>query len=298
MKRYLKTTVVIGVVVLATLVATTAALAWGPGAGRIGPRAGGLEAVAEALGMKVEDLQADLKDGTTIAELAEAKGLDLAEVKASSDAVRETAVRASIEESVTDGDLTPEQADWMLRGIGEGYTPGMRGGFFGGRMFGMGGATGGLDAAAEALDMTVDELELQLWGGRSLADLAERAGVELETVQETIEAARKDAMREALSQAVEDGRLTQGRADWMIEGQENGYGLKGAPRGRGGFPGEPMGEDGMRSRFAPRGGFTGRPMDEDGMKGRVAPRGGFPGRTVPEDGAGFRAPRLRSAEPV
>lgn len=274
MKRSLKTVLVIGVVVAATLVTATAALAWGPDGARGGPRAGGPEAIAEGLGMSVEDLKAALKDGETVADLAEAKGLDLADVKAATEAAHQTAVRESIEQSVADGDLTRERADWMLRGLEEGFMPGMRGRFPGGRMFGMGGATGGLDASANALNMTVEELELQLWGGRSLADLAERQGVELESVQQAIETARKEAMRQALAQAVEDGRLTQEQADWMIEGQESGYGLRVTPRGRGGFPCEPMGEG--------------------GPKGRLAPRGGFRGQAAPEDGAGFRAPSFRA----
>ncbi|MCJ7668031.1 MAG: hypothetical protein MUP04_07100, partial [Anaerolineae bacterium] len=49
-----------------------------------------------------------------------------------------------------------------------------------GHCFGFGGGLcgqAGLEAAAEALGMTADELSTQLWGGRTLAD---KAGVDLQ----------------------------------------------------------------------------------------------------------------------
>jgi len=53
---------------------------------------------------------------------------------------------------------------------------------------GRGGFCGqaGLEAAAKALDMTAEELSTQLWGGESLASLAEKAGVDLQDVQDAV----------------------------------------------------------------------------------------------------------------
>ena len=103
--------------------------------------------------------------------------------------------------------------------------------------------------------MTADELSLQLWGGRTLADLAEAAGVDLQEVQDAVEAARQAAMRDAIEQAVEDGNLTREQADWMLQGIDSGYTL--------------------------RDGFMG------GFGGRGGGRGGF-GRGLNDTGAGFR----------
>jgi hypothetical protein len=75
---------------------------------------------------------------------------------------------------------------------------------------GIGGQVG-LEAAAEALGMTADELSTQLWGGKTLADLAEAAGIDLQDV------------RDAIEQAVEDGTLTREHADWLLQGLDNGY---------------------------------------------------------------------------
>lgn len=95
-----------------------------------------------------------------------------------------------------------------------------------GRGFGFGwGVCGqaGLEPAAEVLGMTADELSTQLWGGRTLADLADKAGVDLQTVRDVVEAACEQAMRDAIEQAVEDGYLTQEQADWLLEGMDLGF---------------------------------------------------------------------------
>ena len=46
-------------------------------------------------------------------------------------------------------------------------------------------------------------------------------GVDVQTVYEAMNAARGEAMQQAIEQAVEDGRLTQEQADQMIERLEN-----------------------------------------------------------------------------
>ncbi len=105
-----------------------------------------------------------------------------------------------------------------------------------GRGFGCGrgiGGQAGLEAAAELLGMTADELSTQLWGGRTLADLAEKAGVDLQTLRDAVEAANQaameEAMRDAIAQALEDGSITQAQADWLLQGLEQGF----FPMGRG-----------------------------------------------------------------
>ena len=126
-----------------------------------------------------------------------------------------------------------------------------------GRGFGRGlGGQVGLEAAAEALGMTTDELSAELWAGRTLADVAEEKGVDLvelhETVQAAVQAEMKSAMTDAVNQAVQDGTITQDNADWLLEGLDNGFipgfgfgrgghgGFRGPdPRGGGGFFGAP-----------------------------------------------------------
>ena len=62
-------------------------------------------------------------------------------------------------------------------------------------------------AAAQALGLTVDELQTQLWAGEALADLATAAGVDLQVVQDAVTAANVAATRTAIAQAVTEGTL-------------------------------------------------------------------------------------------
>lgn len=102
-----------------------------------------------------------------------------------------------------------------------------------------------LEAAAEVLGMTADELSTQLWGGKTLADLAEEKGVDLEDVRDAVSAAQEAALRDRIEQAVEDGNLTREHADWLLEGLNKGFlgggrfGGWGAFRGCGGRHGRP-----------------------------------------------------------
>ena len=115
-----------------------------------------------------------------------------------------------------------------------------------GRGFGWGlCGQAGLEAAAKALGMTADELSTQLWGGRTLAELADKAGVDLQTVRDAVEAANLAAIKDAINQAVKDGYLTQEQADWLLKGMELGFMPGGWGRGFG------RGMRGRFGRFAP-----------------------------------------------
>ena len=99
-----------------------------------------------------------------------------------------------------------------------------------GRGFGLwGGSWTVFDTAAEALGLTPEEFFAELHAGKSLEEIAEDLGVEIEAVQDALKAARVEAMQEAIEQAMEDGRITQDQADWLLEGLEQGF----LPVGRG-----------------------------------------------------------------
>jgi hypothetical protein len=87
--------------------------------------------LAEQLGMTTDELAAELKAGKTIDEIAEEKGVDL-------QAARLEAMKKELAQRVADGEITQEQADWMLQGMENGFMGGPGGpkGFFGpmGRM--------------------------------------------------------------------------------------------------------------------------------------------------------------------
>jgi hypothetical protein len=95
----------------------------------------------------------------------------------------------------------------------------LHGGGPGGRGLGL----EGLQAAAQALNMTTDELINALRSGKTLEELATEAGVELQDVQDAIQAAHATSMRERIQQALDAGTITQEHADWLLEGLEKGF---------------------------------------------------------------------------
>ena len=106
---------------------------------------------------------------------------------------------------------------------------GRHGGGWGRGGFGRGGfgwAGGGpwtmFDTAAETLGLTPEELFAELRAGKSPAEIAEEQGVDVEALYDAMNAARGEAMQQAIQQAVEDGRITQEQADQMLERLESG----------------------------------------------------------------------------
>jgi hypothetical protein len=90
-----------------------------------------------------------------------------------------------------------------------------------------------LEAAAEVLGMTADEVSSALQEGKTLPDLADEAGVDIADVHAAIQTVRIAEMRERIAQAVQNGTMTQEKADWLLEGLDKGF-TDGMGRGFGG----------------------------------------------------------------
>ena len=80
------------------------------------------------------------------------------------------------------------------------------------------GHGGMLDILAEVLDMTPEEIRVELEAGKTIAEIAAEQGVELAELVGALIAPRE----EALAQAVDNGRLTQEQADWLLEHMREG----------------------------------------------------------------------------
>lgn len=80
-----------------------------------------------------------------------------------------------------------------------------------------------LEAVADVLGMTTDEVTAALQDGQTLQDLADEAGVDIEDVRAAIQSVHEAEMRERIAQAVEDGTITQENADWLLEGLDKGF---------------------------------------------------------------------------
>ena len=87
-------------------------------------------------------------------------------------------------------------------------------------------------------------MSVTLKEGKTLEQLANEKGVDIQTVQDAIQAAHATEMRTQIEQAVTDGTITQEKADWLLEGLDKGFldgpGF-GGPRGHG-FGGGLMGQ--------------------------------------------------------
>jgi hypothetical protein len=116
------------------------------------------------------------------------------------------------------------------------------------------------DAAAEALGLSPEQLFTELHAGKSLSDLATEQGVDLQAVQDAMDAARKEAMQQAIEQAVTDGQMSREQADWMLQGLEQGW------MGGRGFPGHGFGPGGLNP------GDQGQPQGSD-FEGRFVTPG-------------------------
>jgi hypothetical protein len=143
------------------------------------------------------------------------------------DATKAAAVD-QVNQALEEGKITQEQADALKERIesGEGpgfFGPGMlgfrHGGMDGPRFGGRGGPGhhlffgGKLDAAAEYLGLTEEELRTELRDGKSLAEVAEAEGKSVDGLKQAILAGAKSR----LDEAVANERLTQEQADAVYE---------------------------------------------------------------------------------
>jgi hypothetical protein len=126
-----------------------------------------------------------------------------------------------------------------------------------GHGFGLMGGRGGwdiFDAAAEALGLSPEQFFTELHGGKTLTDLAEEKGVDPQTVYDATAAVRKEAMRQGIEQAVEEGQLSREQADWMLQGLEQGW------MGGHGFRGHGLRPGGFNPEVQPQGSGFQRPF--------------------------------------
>lgn len=151
---------------------------------------------------------------------------------------------------------TPPSTSTVPQARSDGFSPG----------FGL-HSQAALDAAAKALGLTTDELSAQLWGGKTLAAIATEQGVDIAVVQKAVQAAEVAEAKTAIQQAVTAGSLTQAKADWLLQGLDQGYWGPGADQGFG--PGFGLGGPG---------GFD---MGHGGPRDFGGPNSGAPNSTSP-----------------
>jgi len=218
-------------------------------------------ALAEAVGLTEEDIEARFANGESYYDIALAQGFSAEEIPALLTEARTTALN----QMVADGLITQDQATLMLErmanGMGNGFSNGMMGGY--GSAMGSRGSYGEMRSGegdgllhdymvagfAAAFEMSVDELQARLDAGETMYDVATSLGWTHEQFTTTMQTVRT----EAINQAVADGVITQAQAEWMLahmtQMRENGYG-PGSQGAYGGGNGScPMGGGGSGGGF-------------------------------------------------
>jgi hypothetical protein len=181
-------------------------------------------AVTGGVGAGIAASQDDSRASSFFDSVAKHLGISSQELE---DATRAAAID-QVDAAVADGRLTEEQAEELKSRIESGemppfFGPGM---FFGGpkgdgeRGFGFGFGPGlgfhfgeKLDAAAEFLGITEEELREALRSGKSLAELAEENGKSVDELKKALLAEAETR----LDEAVADEKLTREQADRILE---------------------------------------------------------------------------------
>lgn len=204
-----------------------------------------LSVAASALGITEAELRTELEAGKSIAQVAEAKNVELQKVI---DALV-TERKEHIAAHVAEGKLTQEQADAKLADVEARVTEmvnttglpmkGGKGGHGGAK-----GMTGHVkfvsEGLASALKLTVEELHTQLRDGKSLAAIAEAQNVDISTVKDVLTTEFKAHLAEEVAsgkhtQAEADEKLAQfeTRLDDMVNGVRPEGGMHRGGRGHG-----------------------------------------------------------------
>ncbi|MFK7800423.1 MAG: hypothetical protein AB8G95_02215 [Anaerolineae bacterium] len=177
------------------------------------------EFLAAELGISVDELTAAREaardaatDETTREERSELLAAELGITVEELEAANTAAKDAALAEALANGDITQEQID--TKEAQQAFK----------ELFDK------KEAAADALGLTVEELEAAKEAGTSKEEILENAGV----TQEEVKAAVEEAKAEALADAVESGAITAEQAELIENSSErNGRG-NGGNRGNGG----------------------------------------------------------------
>jgi hypothetical protein len=104
------------------------------------------------------------------------------------------------------------------------------------------------DALLDLLDLTREELHQQIQEGSTLYEIAENAGVDLDTFHQQIQEQQRQTLQERVQLALDNGDITREHANWILEGLEKGFlHGDGSFMGRNSFLGDNMNpEDGFR----------------------------------------------------
>jgi hypothetical protein len=149
-------------------------------------RDGAIRAAADALGLSVKDLGKELRGGTTIADLAKEKGVDVDDL-----------IDKMVAAAVANGRDEAKARDAITKLVNNGRPDNLRH-----RPAVRHAVRGELGAAAGALGMEPSALAQELKDGKTIAQVAQEKGVDVDTVIDAMVA----PVKERITKFVNDGR--------------------------------------------------------------------------------------------
>ncbi len=179
--------------------------------GRHGPSAFSkleTDGIADLLGMTPAEVRAEIAAGKTLSDIAADKGLTEQQL---SDALLASA-REQLDAQVAAGCITQAQADEMLANLEARGLSGPNHVARSPRPDGIGFGADAIQAVADALGMTPEEIQTERAAGKTLADIATEKGVSGQTLSEALVAVQE----QAINQALENGQITEAQAEWLL----------------------------------------------------------------------------------
>ncbi|MAT44300.1 MAG: hypothetical protein CL609_18365 [Anaerolineaceae bacterium] len=177
--------------------------------------------IAESLGLTAAELKTAMNNGQSLPEIAAEQNVDLDELFA--DWVE--AQIADLSQAVEDEKLTQAQADALIEKMNqileegfdfENWNPFEHKGLDREKVI-LNSTKDLITQTMDALGMTVQDLRTALQDGKTLDEIAEEAGVDLDVIyQDWI-----TEQMETVQTALEDGKITKAQADQIMERLEN-----------------------------------------------------------------------------
>ena len=174
---------------------------------------GWFASLAQALQMGAADLQAALKGGKTIFQLASEKGVDLPGLVTT----LTNSLSQRLQQAVTNGSLTQDQADQRLKTLQSGLNDWFTSGTMPPSLKTIAALRNADKTIADDLGMSVKDLNTALKGGKTIAQLAQEKGISLDKLVTDVTAKHTAALKKA----VQDGKMTQAQADEALSTLKN-----------------------------------------------------------------------------